>query len=716
MSMFGGPAPAPAPLAKSATPLAKSAKSIPDRSKPGDQPGSSGDFDADAKRIDRLQRAYMGVNTEALYARNGRWARDRERQQQEIIEHFLSQPGIKSDRQILVLGGLPGAGKTTYLNSPQGQAELGINLSEYVTVNADEVKAQMVKRGMVPDYPGLSPDEAATLYHKESFEVAHSLMRQAAKRNLNFVYDTSLKSSGQLGFATGAGKATTPPPWRTTLVFVDVPVDVAKDRAKARYQGGGRYMPLALIDGMRSRARGVSSLPAEQFRSVQGSVDTWVHVENSAAPKLLGRGGRRSSKPAPPPPAPAPAPTLVAQPAAPAVPIAPTLNPKLPPVPPGAEVYAHPSGKHVYLLPDGSMEVWKPDGKRGTSSATPAKLRAGHGAWSPVGAAVPAAPAPPARTGTDPTLVPAPAAPPVEQPSAPAPAGAMPVVPMDFGEAQLSEVPAKIADPDYVFQQKVDGIRGVLVVEPGKPPWFASKRGERLQNTTAAKITTPILSKMPPTPPGSPAYRVEGELLNGKWHVFDMVVAGSEALPYEKRKQMADAWVAAVAPAAPQVDALPTARTAAEKQALWDKVLASGAEGVMMKRRDSPYNAGARVNHTLKAKVTATADVVVLNLGLGGKANAEIGLLVNGKVTSIGTVSTNGKGALAVGDVVEVEYLWATPDNTIAQPRIIRKRPDKTAADITDSSQLRLVDKTVLALAVKLAQLRLERAQLEVSS
>lgn len=397
----------------------------------------------------------------------------------------------------------------------------------------------------------------------------------------------------------------------------------------------------------------------------------------------------------------------------------------LPAPPAGARVFAHPQGKHIYLLPDGSLVVYKPDGKRGTSSATKAKLEAGYGGWSELGtqpgnpSALPPPPAPaPAaaqpRTGNTPTVVAAPKSPLQVSAGAPPPSGSLPVSPMDFNEAPLADVPKYIADPAYVFQQKVDGIRGVLVVEPGKQPWFASKKGDRLVSSTAAKTTGPMLAKMPATPDGSPAYRVEGEILDGKFHVFDMVVVGQESTDYDTRKAMADAWVEAVSGVMPQVTALPTARTAAEKQALWDKVLASGAEGVMMKRRDAGYTGGQRVSHTLKAKITATADVVVLERNRGGKDNAVFGLRnAAGDVIEIGTVSTGGKdkalGQINVGDVLELEYLWATPSGTLTQPRIVRKRPDKNPGDATQLDQLRVVDKTVLALAAKAARLALER-------
>ena len=174
---------------------------------------------------------------------------------------------------------------------------------------------------------------------------------------------------------------------------------------------------------------------------------------------------------------------------------------------------------------------------------------------------------------------------------------------------------------------------------------------------------------------------------------------------------MAEQWVQASG--IPEAEPLPVARTSAQKQALWDAVLSSGAEGVMMKRRDSPYQGGRRVSHTRKAKVTATADVEVLAVGVGGKANVEVGLRIGGRTQSVGTVSTNGKGTFRTGDVIEVEYLWAMPTGTLTQPRIKRARPDKTPADVTDVSQLRVVDKTVLAVAQKrlLYLLGLERKE-----
>lgn len=378
---------------------------------------------------------------------------------------------------------------------------------------------------------------------------------------------------------------------------------------------------------------------------------------------------------------------------------------------PGDKVYAHPQGSYIVAGPDGSVVKIGPDGKPRKTSATAAKLAVGHGSWTPVELSVPA----PVKKPVEPPLEDKPiqdvpieesvvvaAKPEPELPSAPAPKTASKhQVPMTFNEAPVTDVPKYIEDPDFHFQQKVDGIRGQLVVEPGKKPWFRSKSGDALVNSSAAKITGPLLAKLgAQSDYDGPAYTIDGELLDGKWYVFDVAVDGGEKVPWEDRMKTAEGWVAEMHKLGlKQIQALPVARTPEEKRKLWDAVLASGGEGVMMKRKDAPYNYGQRVNHTLKAKITSTADVVVMERNIDGKENARIGIHINGTLVSIGTVSMQGKekgGAVNVGDVIEVEYLWANPANhNLQQPRVVKRRPDKKPADAT-ADQLRFVSKDVV--------------------
>lgn len=376
-------------------------------------------------------------------------------------------------------------------------------------------------------------------------------------------------------------------------------------------------------------------------------------------------------------------------------------------VQPGDVVYRHKVGSIIIVKPDGSLTKYSAAGKKNPStSATVEKLAAGHGAWQRITALPGPVQAAPVQdlstinfeTAAEAVVV---AKPEIEAPSVPAPASAKHHVPMLFNEAPVTDIPKYAADPNWFFQQKVDGIRSQLVIAPGQKPWFRSKSGEQAASSTTAKIEKPILSKLG-TPGDGPNYIVDGEMLDGKWYVFDLNVEG-EKMPWQERMQRAEAWVATVnAAGINNIVALPTARTQSEKLAMAAAVRNNGGEGVMMKRADAPYNFDQRVNHTLKAKFVSTADVVVTSLNPGGKDSITVGAHdENGNLIPLGTVSKLGKekqagvGTLKVGDVIEVAYLYSTEKGTLYQPRIIRSRPDAKPAQAT-TAQLRKVNKEVL--------------------
>lgn len=265
--------------------------------------------------------------------------------------------------------------------------------------------------------------------------------------------------------------------------------------------------------------------------------------------------------------------------------------------------------------------------------------------------------------------------------------------PMRFEQAPLADVPKYVADPNIVFQQKIDGIRAQLVLSPGAPPAFRSSSGKPLVSSTAVQTTGPILKALPDY--GGPPVVVDGEVLGGTFHVFDLIQPGQEKRPYLERQAMAETFAKTLG--LPAVKALPTARSSAEKQQLYDKVYANGGEGVMMKRADSPYSPGQRVKHTLKAKFRSTVDAVIMERDRDGHSNFVLGLHdADGKLHEIGTSSAIGKPDGQPGDVIEVAYLYAMPGtNSIVQPSVVKLRPDKAPEDAT-VDQLRFVNKDVL--------------------
>jgi len=269
----------------------------------GAKPGSSGNFDADAKRIKQRLAAYYqaGSDTQSMFdwvnGAQGKYTAAREEQQAKVIDHFLNAPGVKSERKLFMLGGLPGAGKTSFLNSKEGQSAVGgFNKDEYVNVNPDDIKDYMAAHGMAPAYPGLTPGEAVGLYHEEASDISKLLLEAAAAQGKNIVFDVTLKNPGQAAKATDVLDRQGDH-YHRTLVFIDVPAETAAQRAQHRYQHGeGRFVPVGNILEQADPTGERHSLNRHAFEAVKGEFDVWVLVDNTnadgAGPKILGHGGK----------------------------------------------------------------------------------------------------------------------------------------------------------------------------------------------------------------------------------------------------------------------------------------------------------------------------------------------------------------------------------------------------------------------------------------
>src|SRR5580658_1567504 len=87
------------------------------------------------------------------------WSFDRRELHDAIVDHFYAEAAAAPcEGKAIIAGGLPGSGKTTVL---AGHA--GFDRSKYLTVNPDDIKEEMARRGMVPEVAGLSPMEASDL-------------------------------------------------------------------------------------------------------------------------------------------------------------------------------------------------------------------------------------------------------------------------------------------------------------------------------------------------------------------------------------------------------------------------------------------------------------------------------------------------------------------------------------------------------------------------
>lgn len=183
--------------------------------------------------------------------------------------------GAKKEKKVLVLGGLPGAGKSTILK--QGEKAHGLREKDYVVVNPDNFKELLAEHDAIPKIGNLAPMERSGAVHEEASYLAGRLQEIAATEGYNVALDITManpRSTRKKIDALTQGYGYKPP----VAVFVDVPVSLSKERALLRYQhgmeryrkgegDGGRPVPLAYMDSLVSKT--VNSKNRESFDILQ---------------------------------------------------------------------------------------------------------------------------------------------------------------------------------------------------------------------------------------------------------------------------------------------------------------------------------------------------------------------------------------------------------------------------------------------------------------
>jgi hypothetical protein len=242
-----------------------------------------------------------GQSTDVLFTVGGvgqSWTSDRAAMHIQIVDELWQKNGanIPKDGRAVIAGGLGGAGKSTVL---KGYA--GIDASQFVTVNPDDVKEVMASKGMVPPVDGLSLMESSALVHEESSHIANMLAARAYAEKTNIVWDITMsrKASVEKRIAEMRAAGYTD----VDAVFVDIPVETSVERALGRHRRGmekakagdglgGRYVPPSIIRQNSSDTS--SSANRDTFDALQPEFDSWVVYDNSVAgrepQKIAGAG------------------------------------------------------------------------------------------------------------------------------------------------------------------------------------------------------------------------------------------------------------------------------------------------------------------------------------------------------------------------------------------------------------------------------------------
>jgi len=266
--------------------------------------------------------------------------------------------------------------------------------------------------------------------------------------------------------------------------------------------------------------------------------------------------------------------------------------------------------------------------------------------------------------------------------------------PMKYADGGMSKVDRLAANPDWVFEQKMDGTRGMAVITHDRPVWWPGRGGRgALAHTAATQHLPAINAAIQKIVGGTPALMVlDGEIMTGtgEYHVWDIPYLRINTVEVIRNE---DTWAARHAAleeldkqgvlADSPVKIVRVARTAEEKAALLDAVAREGGEGLVAKHVKSVYKPGERTEAAVKIKFVKTADVIVLRQTRQPTNSIEFGVMGpdGTSIVKVGACSGIGRPTLEPGQVIEIEYLYFTDGKVVYQPRMKQIRTDKEAID-----------------------------------
>lgn len=213
--------------------------------------------------------------------------------------------GVPKDRKAVLLGGLPGAGKSTV---SERVGNLG-DTSKWVIVNPDLFKERIIADGMAPEITGLSPMETSSLMHALSSEMSHMFGQAMMAKGYNVILDTTM--GGRARVQSSRGAITTSQAdvnrlrdhgYAVDALFVDAPKSVSlRNRDERQLRGlnrlrtgenpeGGRIVPDAAFQFMEDG----KSVNRHNFDALVsgGMLDKWAVIDNQdyTNPKIVSAG------------------------------------------------------------------------------------------------------------------------------------------------------------------------------------------------------------------------------------------------------------------------------------------------------------------------------------------------------------------------------------------------------------------------------------------
>jgi ATP-dependent DNA ligase len=254
-----------------------------------------------------------------------------------------------------------------------------------------------------------------------------------------------------------------------------------------------------------------------------------------------------------------------------------------------------------------------------------------------------------------------------------------------------------INDDSYFCSPKLDGMRLIVATHTGRVSLY-NRRGMPFNQTVAPRVMQDLLE----LPPG---LVFDGEIMkDGTYYIFDLLQTPSRnwrGEPLHKRifvlEKIMETWRPKFCYFTPVV------KTEFGKQAMYDRAVDEGREGVMFKMADGIYEPGERSPAWVKAKLWREADCIVAEVSPTGKSSVSLALVHDGEWDGkiLGTMKNGAKivdvgrckvkermlSVLQPGQVISVKYLYVGEGNHLYSPSMLTLRTDKYPTDC-DTTQL----------------------------
>jgi len=248
------------------------------------------------------------------------------------------------------------------------------------------------------------------------------------------------------------------------------------------------------------------------------------------------------------------------------------------------------------------------------------------------------------------------------------------IKPQLSSEVEAGQVKRLLNDPEWVMQEKMDGKR-VMITRVSKGADCCDIYAE---NRAGRDVDMPCNLVQFLGAHASGSWTADGELVGDVFWCFDFLgedFSLCEDPLWFRHAAIPDDFRRIDSP----LQIVPLLQDD-EKKVAFTRILKSGGEGVIFKRKESLYR-GGRSKDWQKCKFITSASVVV-HARHASKRSVEIGIWENGRSFSIGSVAIPGTTRMPhPGEIIEVQYLYATAKGRLFQPVYLMQRDDLSFAD-----------------------------------